>query len=303
MYLRGALLTDVGTFAYSSDEIYRFKDNDLASEPYLIAKVKNIQNVIISLDNTYLTVFNTTGGVFKVYIQGNIKPKKYALAGKTNGARIYMQNNKYGITADFRGNIFGIDFEKDLFWKLSCDSLESYYAIFPSVEENCFLMQGVDGNDNTFMRKYRVVEKGIQLIDLHCFEDVTLVDHKISFKYNADIFFIDCQDEIMGLYVYNETTKIIKKLFSLATLDELRKIISCYVALKYCIEYNCFIIVRADKIQLLDITGVCLQEIPMKKVDIGFSFFNSPSDADIINDNLYIYTVDGVYEEELSLKQ
>lgn len=301
MYLLGTLLTDVGAFAYSSDEIYWFKDNDFASEPNLIAKVKNIQNVLISLDNTYLIVFNTTGGVFKVYIKGKIKPKKYALSGKPNGARIYLQNNKFGITADIRGNIFGIDFENDLFWKTSCDSLESYYAIFPSVEENCFLMQGVDDNDNTFMRKYRVIKNDIQLIDSHQFGDVTLIEHKMSFKCKELIYFIECIDKVVGLYSYNEITQKTEKHFTLAKWDDLWKILACYKSLNYSDEYKCFVVARTDKIQLFDIDGNCIKEFCIQNGYLNNGYSNAPYDAYILNDKLYINTIIGVYEEALDL--
>lgn len=299
MYLLGTLLTDVGAFAYSSDEIYWFKDNDLTVEPQSIAKVKNIQNVLISPDNTFLIVFNTTGGVFKVSILFKCKPQKYALAGKPNGSRIYMQSNKLGVTADIRGNIFGVDFENDLFWKLSCDSTESYYAVFPSVEENCFLMQGVDGNDNTFMRKYRVIENDIQLIDSHQFGDVTLIEHKISFKYKELVYFIECIDKIVGLYSYNEISKKTEKHFTLATWDELWQTLSCYKSFNYSDEYDCFVITRSDKVQLFDIKGNCIKEFSIQNGDIGLDFTNAPYDAFILNGKLYINTVIGVYEEDL----
>lgn len=300
LYLHGTLLTDVGVFAYSSDEIYWFKDNDMTVEPQLIAKVKNIQNVIISPDNTFLIVFNTIGGVFKVSIFLKFKPQKFALAGKPNGARIYMQSNKFGVTVDICGNIFGIDFESDLFRKFSCNKAESYYAIFPSVEPNCFLLQGVDGDDNTFMRKYRIYEKDIQMIDSHHFGDITLPDHKTSFKKEEFVYFIECENEKFGLYSYNEISKETKRHFSLATLDELKKIISCYVSLNYSDEYNCFIIARSDKTQLFDINGICIKEVSMKTIDIGFDCFNSPFDAYILNESLYINTVLGVYKEKLT---
>ena len=284
---------------YSSDEIYWFKDNDLTVKPQLIAKVKNIQNISISPDNTFLIVFNTTGGIFKVSIQEKNKQKKYALAGKPISAQMYMQSCKIGITADIRGNVFCVDFEKDIFWKIFCDKSEAYYAIFPSVKANCFLMQGVDCNDNTFIRKYIFDNAQIKVLDEVCFGDRVLAEANLCVKRKELLFFIDCQDKIFGLYSYNENTHEIKKHFTLAMWDELWQIISCYVSIRFSDEYNCFVIARSDKIQLFDINGTCMKEFRIPNGNIGIDFVNAPYDAYIFNGKLYINTIIGVYEEDM----
>ena len=82
--------------------------------------------------------------------------------------------------------------------------------------------------------------------------------------------------------------------------DDLWKILACYKSLNYSDDYNCFVIARSDKIQLFDINGNCIKEVSMKTIDIGFDCFNSPFDAYILNESLYINTVLGVYKEKLT---
>lgn len=293
------LISDIGIFACSSENIFYF-NNNFFKNFHVIAKLENIENLHISNENDFLIAFDTLGNIFKIPLSKKSKVHKYVLNKKTNCAQIYLNEN-FGIVPDYKGNIFATNFEQNSVYKIAYNKGESYYAIFPSIESNCFLVQGVDANDNTFIRKYALENNQIKLLSSYPFGDTTLTEHNLNLKLKETIYFIDCQNEIFSVYSYNEITNKITKHFELARLEELWEIISHYVSLRFSNEYDCFVITRTDKVQLFSPDGVLLQETNVDNGNIGSDFENSAFDAYILNDKLYINTIIGVQEEPLEI--
>lgn len=295
-----SLVIDDAVIGYADDEVLCFEKSDLRFPKTILGKIRNPQNITLAPDKKRLIGFNTTGTLYQIPLVEFGKHKKLKISKKPNSGQVYFVDDNRLISADWAGKIYCVDLDENKVELIDSENDTMFYSLFPSINKECFLLQGLTGDADTFIRKCTFENGNIKIMEEVCFGDRVLAEINLCLKKAELLYFIDCQDHTFGLYSYNEVTNEIKKHFTLATLDELKEIISCYVSLNYSNEYNCFVITRSDKVQLFDVCGTCIREVCMKSIDIGFDFLNSPYDAYILNDKLYINTVIGVYEEDMN---
>lgn len=286
---------------FTDDEVVSFEKDNLKYPKTILGKIKNPLNMTASPDLKRLICFSTTGTLYQIPLFNNGQHKKLKISKKPNSGQVYFCDNNNLISVDWAGNINWVNLEENKTELISSEKDTMFYALFPSIKKECFLVQGLTGDTNTFIRKYTIDGKELKIVDEVYFGDRVLAEINLCLKKGELLYFIDCQEKIFGLYSYNENTGEIKKHFALAKWDDLWKILACYKSLNYSEEYKCFLIVRSDKIQLFDIDGNCIKEFCIQNGYLNNGYSNAPYDAYILNDKLYINTIIGVYEETLDL--
>lgn len=286
---------------FANDEVVCFEKDNLKYPKAVLGKVKNPLNMAPSPDQKQMICFSTTGTLYQIPLFNKEPHKKLKISKKPNSGQVYFCDNNNLICVDWAGNINFVNLEKNKTELISSEKDTMFYALFPSIDKECFLVQGLTGDTNTFIRKYTFADKKLKIVDEVYFGDRVLAETNLCLKKDEFIYFVDCQEKIFGLYSYNEITRKTEKHFTLAKWDDLWKTLVCYKSLNYSDEYNCFVIARSDRIQLFDIDGNCIKEFLIQNGFLDGGYSNSPYDAYILNNKLYINTIIGVYEEELDL--
>lgn len=284
---------------FADDEVICFEKDNFKYPKAVLGKIKNPLNMTISPDHKRLICFSTTGTLYQIPLCNSERYKRLKISKKPNSGQVYFIDNNNLICVDWAGNINLVNLKENKTELICSEKDTMFYSLFPSINKKYFLVQGLTGDTDTFIRKYTYDDKKLKVVDEVYFGDRVLAETNLCFKKDELLYFIDCQEKIFSLYSYNENTDEIKKHFTLAMWDELWQILSCYKSLNYSDEYDCFVITRSDKVQLFDIKGNCIKEFSIQNGDIGFDFTNAPYDAYILNGKLYINTVIGVYEEDL----
>lgn len=293
--LVGCVIENEKMIASTYDNVISFDMNDFSKPPVVIANVRDIVFISLAPNKSYIVACDSCGVLYQISLNNEYSPKKIKLKNKPNAAYPFFINNKKAITADWNGNVFCVDFERGKAEKILTDEDIDYCAVLPSVDNGMFLLQGLKGDCDAFIKKCNIINDKLNVIEINAFGETALYNHQLFFKRNELIYFIDKINNVFYLLSYNEITKNIIKCFPLHQLNELEKSMTYYVDLEFCSAYQCFVVAMADGVQVFNLQGKIIQNISLrdKNTVISFSFIH--------NDMIYIATAFGLYAEKLFL--
>ncbi len=292
--LLGYIIEDEKMIAFTYDNIISFDMNDLSKPPIIIAWLGDIRYIAPSPDKKYIVACDSCGILYQISMNNEYLPKKIKLKNNPNAAFPYFISNKKAITADWKGNVFCVDFERRNAKKILSDKDIDYYALMPSVDDNVFILQGLKGDCDTFVKKCKIINNELNIIETDTFGETVLYNHQLYFKQNDFIYFIDKINNVFYLLSYNETTKKIVEHFPLHQLNELQKSMTYYVDLWFYQTYKYFVISLKNEVQIYNLQGKKIQNVTMKHKNeiVSFSF--------IYDGMIYIGSDFGLYEEKLN---
>ena len=286
------MIEDANMVAFTYDNIVSFDMNNLSKPPIVIAWLSDIRYISLSPDKSYIVACDSCGVLYQISMNNEYAPKRIKLKNKPNAAFPYFIDNKKAITADWNGNVFFVDFENNKAKNILSDKDIDYYALLPSVDDNAFILQGLKGDCDTFVKKCNIINDKLNIIETDTFGETVLYNHQLYFKQNELIYFIDKINNVFYMLSYNELTKKVVRHFPLYTLDKLQKSMTYYMDLWFSPVHKYFVVSLKDEVQVYSFSGEKIQNVSMKHENeiVSFSFIHGGM--------LYIGTDFGLYSEK-----